>query len=254
MFLLIAGTVTFALTAILTVAGVGAAFILIPVFIAFGIEIHAAMATALLLNAVALTVASIRNAHRGFIDYRLGLPILLVAAALSPLGAWVSQGIDRRTLLGLFVLFLLFAAYMMLRPAPHAHAHAHALADAPSLRRAAAFGSALGAVAGFVGGLLGVGGGNVIAPALIASGVEPRRASATTSFAVVFASLAGFLGHASLSGIDPQIVGVTAAGSAGGALLGSWLMTERLKGAQVKRLLAGVLIVVAVKLGWGLLR
>jgi uncharacterized membrane protein YfcA len=249
MLLLAAGAVTFAFTAILTVAGVGAAFILIPVFIALGIEIHAAMATALLLNAVALTVASIRNGRRGFIDYRLGLPILLVAAALSPLGAWVSQGIDRRTLLGLFVLFLLFAAWMMLRPAPHAHGHA----DTPSLRRAALFGSAVGAVAGFVGGLLGVGGGNIIAPALIASGVEPRRASATTSFAVVFASLAGFLGHASLSGIEPSIVGVTAAASAGGALLGSWLMTEKLKGAQVKRLLAGVLIVVAVKLGWGLL-
>ena len=243
MTLFIAGAVTFAFTAVLTVAGVGAAFILIPVFIALGIEIHAAMATALLLNAVALSVASIRNARRGFIDYRLGLPILLVAAALSPLGAWVSQGIDRRTLLALFVLFLLFAAYMMLRPSPQAHA------DAPSLRRAALFGSAVGAVAGFVGGLLGVGGGNVIAPALVASGVEPRRASATTSFAVVFASLAGFLGHASLTGIDPSVVGVTAAASAGGALLGSWLMTE---GAQVKRLLAAVLVAVAVKVAWGL--
>src|SRR5512133_4083169 len=133
MLLLAAGAVTFAFTTILTVAGVGAAFILIPVFIALGIEIHAAMATALLLNAVALTVASIRNARCGFIDYRLGLPILLVAAALSPLGAWVSQGIDRRTLLTLFVLFLLFAAYMMLRPSPHART------AAPSLRRAALF-------------------------------------------------------------------------------------------------------------------
>lgn len=247
MILFAAGAVTFAFTTILTIAGVGAAFILIPVFIALGIEIHAAMATALLLNAIALSVASIRNARRGFIDFRIGVPVLLVAAALSPLGAWVSQGIDRQTLLRLFVLFLLFAAFMILRPTLPGSAVPN------SRRRATLFGSAVGAVAGFVGGLLGVGGGNVIAPALVASGIEPRRASATTSFAVVFASLAGFLGHASLTGIDPAVIGATAAGSASGALLGSWLMTERLQGAQVKKLLAGVLVVVAVKLGWGLI-
>ena len=247
MILLAAGGVTFAFTAVLTIAGVGAAFILIPVFIALGLEVHAAMATALLLNAVALAVASVRNARRGFIDYRTGLPILLVAAALSPLGAWVSQGLDRRTLLALFVLFLLFAAAMMLRPPTRSRS------DRPSARRAALFGSAVGAVAGFVGGLLGVGGGNIIAPALVTAGVEPRRASATTSFAVVFSSLAGFLGHASLSGMDPQIIGITAGGSAAGALLGSYLMTDRLKGPQVRTVLGVVLLAVAVKMGWGLL-
>lgn len=247
MILLVAGAVTFGLTTVLTIAGVGAAFILIPVFVALGIEIHTAMATALLLNAVALAVASVRNARRGFIDYRVGLPILIVAAGLSPLGAWVSQGLDRRTLLALFVLFLLFAAAMMLRRPPAARAHPS------SARRTLLFGSAVGAVAGFVGGLLGVGGGNIIAPALVTAGVEPRRASATTSFAVVFSSLAGFLGHASLSGMDPAVVAVTAASSAAGALLGSYLMTDRLKGPQVRAVLGVVLLAVALKMGWGLL-
>ncbi|GAO01481.1 sulfite exporter TauE/SafE family protein [Anaeromyxobacter sp. PSR-1] len=247
MILLLAGGVTFTFTVVLTIAGVGAAFILIPVFIALGIEVHAAMATALLLNAVALAVASVRNARRGFIDYRTGLPILLVAAVLSPLGAWASQGLDRRTLLSLFVLFLLFAAVMMLRPLTRSRA------DRPSTGRGALFGSAVGAAAGFVGGLLGVGGGNIIAPVLVTAGVEPRRASATTSFAVVFSSLAGFLAHASLSAMDPAIVGATAACSVAGALLGSYLMTDRLRGPQVRTVLGAVLLVVAVKIGWGLL-
>jgi uncharacterized membrane protein YfcA len=248
MLLLAAGAVTFAFTAVLTIAGVGAAFILIPVFIALGIEVHAAMATSLLLNAIALTVASVRNARRGFIDYRLGIPILVVAAALSPLGARASQGMDRRSLLALFVLFLLFAALMLLRPSPAPRG------DGPITRRTTALGAAVGAVAGFVGGLLGVGGGNIIAPALVGAGVEPRRASATTSFAVIFASLAGFLGHATLSGVQPGVVAVTATGSAAGAVLGSWWMTERLKGGQVKRLLALVLVAVAAKIAFGLAR
>ncbi len=45
---LIAGAVTFAFTTVLTIAGVGAAFILIPVFLSLGIGLHTAMATALL--------------------------------------------------------------------------------------------------------------------------------------------------------------------------------------------------------------
>jgi len=55
---LIAGAITFIFTTLLTISGVGAAFILIPVFIGLGIDIHVAMATALLLNSIAMIFAS----------------------------------------------------------------------------------------------------------------------------------------------------------------------------------------------------
>ena len=42
MIAIVAFVITFFFTALLTIAGVGAAFILIPVFIALGIEIHTA--------------------------------------------------------------------------------------------------------------------------------------------------------------------------------------------------------------------
>jgi hypothetical protein len=243
---LLAGAVTFAFTTVLTIAGVGAAFILIPVFVALGVALHTAMATALVLNAIAMAVASARNARKGVIDYHLGVPILLAASALSPLGAWASHGLERRVLLGLFVAFLVFAAGMMLLYEPRRR-----LAES-SRARTLGFGVVVGALAGFVGGLLGVGGGNVIVPALVWLGVDPRRASATTSFAVIFSSLAGFLGHASLAGIDPTLIGATATAAAGGALLGSYLMTERLKPEHVKTVLGVVLLAVAAKVGWGL--
>ena len=245
---LLAAAITFGFTTVLTIAGVGAAFILIPVFIALGVEVHAAMATALLLNGVAMTVASARNARRRIIDYRLALPILIVATGLSPLGAWVSQRLDRTLLLGLFVAFLLFAGGMML------FHRTRAGRTAPSGHAVLAYGVSVGTVAGFLGGLLGVGGGNIIVPVLVWLGVEPKRAAATTSFVVVFSSLAGFLGHATLSGIEPGLVAATAVGSAAGALLGSYLMTDRLRGPQVKAILGVVLIVLAAKIGWGLLR
>jgi uncharacterized membrane protein YfcA len=241
---LLAAATTFAFTTALTIAGVGAAFVLIPVFIALGVEVHAAMATALLLNAVAMSVASARNARKGMIEFRLAVPILVAASVLSPLGAWVSQGLGRRTLVGLFVAFLLFAAAMILFHTPRSRR-----AAPPS--RAVGSGVVVGAVAGFVGGLLGVGGGNVIVPALVWLGIDPKRASATASFAIIFSSLAGFLGHATLAGADVALVGTTAVASAAGALLGSYLMTEHLKSAQVKTVLGVVLLAVAAKMGWG---
>ena len=110
----IAGIITLIFTALLTIAGVGAAFILIPVFLALGIDVHTAMATALLLNAVAMSVASIKFIRNGLVVWKVAIPVLIVASALSPVGAWVSQGLDRTVLLWLFVGFLAFAAGMML--------------------------------------------------------------------------------------------------------------------------------------------
>jgi hypothetical protein len=243
----LAGIVTFAFTIVLTVAGVGAAFILIPVFLALGIDVHTAMATALLLNTVAMSVASVRFVRRRLVVWPLAVPLLLVASALSPLGAWVSRGLDRAVLLWTFVAFLLLAAAIMLAYRPRALRHDVRIGPLLSL------GAGVGGVAGFLGGLLGVGGGNIVVPALVAMGVEPKKASATTSFVVIFSSLAGFLVHASMGGIRAPLLIWTIAGSAAGAQLGAWWMTDRLQGSQVKTVIGLVLLAIAAWMAWGLL-
>jgi hypothetical protein len=244
---LLAGILTLLFTTLLTIAGVGAAFVLIPVFLTLGIEVHTAMATALLLNAVAMSVASVNFIRKMLVVWKVALPMVLVASALSPLGAWVSQGLDRTALLWLFVGFLVFAALMMLLYTPRARA------TTSGTKALLGIGLGVGGLAGFLGGLLGVGGGNIIVPALVALGFDPKKASASTSFVVIFSSLTGFLGHMSLAGMNYTLLGWTAAGSAGGAVLGSWLMTDKLKGRQVKVLIGLVMIAIAVKMAWGLL-
>ena len=52
MIYILAGILTLPITTVLTITGVGAAFVLIPVFTALGIELHEAMAVALLLNSL----------------------------------------------------------------------------------------------------------------------------------------------------------------------------------------------------------
>ncbi|RJQ63633.1 MAG: sulfite exporter TauE/SafE family protein [Desulfobacteraceae bacterium] len=243
----IAGVITLFFTTLLTIAGVGAAFILIPVFIAMGIDVHVAMATALLLNSIAMICASYRFIKNGLVMWKVAIPILIVATALSPLGAYVSVGLNRQVLLWLFVGFLLFAAGMMLFYKP-------AQKDVErSKSRELISGVSVGAFAGFLGGLLGVGGGNFIVPVLVWLGYNPKKASATSSFIVIFSSFSGFMGHATVGNISPSLLSFTAVGSAFGAILGAWLMTEKLNREHVKLIISIVLLGIAAKMIWNLL-
>ncbi len=242
-----AGIITLIFTALLTIAGVGAAFILIPVFIALGIDIHTSMATALLLNSIAMMFASYRFIKKKLILWKVAIPILIIATVLSPVGAYVSQSLDRNLLLWMFVGFLLFAAAMMLF-------YQSKQRETESAQwKQITLGLSVGAFAGFLGGLLGVGGGNFIVPVLVWLGFNPKYASATTSFIVIFSSFSGFLGHASVGNIDTALLAYTAIGSAGGAVIGSWLMTDKLKRNQVKIIIGVVLLGIAAKMVWNLM-
>lgn len=244
--LIMSGVLVFLFTTILTMAGLGAAFIIIPAFFWLGIPLKEAMAVALLLNAVSMAFASITNIRHGLVVFKIALPIAVAAVILSPLGAYSAQFVPQKTLLWFFASFLLFAATMMIFYKPKGRE------SQENPGRVIGLGASIGAVAGYLGGLLGVGGGNFIIPVLVGTGMEPKKASGTTSFVVLFASLAGFLGHSAFSHIDWMLLGVAAAASVTGALLGANLMYTRLKNSQLKLVIGVVLYIVAAKIILGL--
>ena len=82
---IVASIIVFAFTTVLTMAGLGAAFILIPAFYWLGVPLPEAMAIALLLNGISMTFASIANAKHKLIIYRIAIPIAVVATIFSPL-------------------------------------------------------------------------------------------------------------------------------------------------------------------------
>ena len=237
-----AGVLTLVFTTLLTIAGVGAAFILIPVFLWLGIDIHVSMATALLLNAIAMTFASIHFARKKLIMWKVALPILIIATILSPVGAYVSQGLNQDILIMFFIAFLLFAALMMLFYKPKKNLEEKSKAVEMT------YGLGVGGFAGFFGGLLGVGGGNFIVPVLVHLGYDPKKVSATTAFIVIFSSLSGFFGHATLGNISWQLLIVTGIASAIGALIGAWLASDKLDKKHIKMLIGIVLLAVAFKM------
>jgi len=246
--LILATVFVFVFTTILTIAGVGAAFILIPVFLTLGIPLLTAMSTALLLNAVAMVFASISYAKEKLIVFKTALPILIVATILSPLGARTAEHLPKTVLLWMFVGFLIFAGSMML------FYKAKEREVETDTKKLVGYGLGVGSLAGYLGGLLGVGGGNFIVPVLVWLGFNPKKAAATTAFIVIFSSFSGFLGHVSLGNIDIKLLLFCATGSIAGALFGAYLMKRKLSGKQVKIAIGLILYLIALKMIWDLIK
>lgn len=247
-FYFASAVVVFVFSGLLAMAGLGAAFLFVPFFYYMGVPLAEATPTALLLNVVSMLFAAINYWRGKLINWRVGFPILVMAVILSPIGARLTASVNKTVLLVLFAAFLVFAGFMML--------FYRAKKRGQAIRRPVevAAGAGVGSIAGFLGGLLGVGGGNFILPVLNWLGLDPKVAAGTTAFVVVFSSLSGFLGHASLGGLDPLFLGIMAAMAALGSIAGSHLMKTRLSSVQLKRIIGVLLWLIAAKMIFDLVK
>jgi uncharacterized protein len=238
----ISAIAVFVFSGLLAMAGLGAAFLFVPLFYYLGVPLAEATPAALLLNVVSLMFAAFNYWRGKLVNWRVGLPVLIAAVILSPLGARLTPFVDKKLLLGMFAAFLVFAGFMML------FAKVKAREKPLSQTTEAAAGAGVGTVAGFLGGLLGVGGGNFILPVLNWMGLDTKVAAGTTAVIVVFSSLSGFLGHATMGGIDLIFIGVTAVSAALGSIVGSQLMKTKVSSTQLKKIIGVLLWVIAVKM------
>ena len=245
MIYILAGVLTLPITVALTIAGVGAAFVLIPVFTALGIELHEAMAVALLLNALAMIFASFRYARRKLVIWRIGIPLIVTSSIGAPIGVKLAYYVNSDIIKICFVCFLIFAAVMIFFFKSNKK-------EADGTLELTIGRTVISGVAGFavgvLGGLIGVGGGNIILPILIALGIKPKEAIGTTALIVVFSSTSGFVSHIGAGSLDSLLIVVTAGASIIGAIIGSWLMTDKLNPVTIKKILGFVLIAVAIKM------
>jgi uncharacterized membrane protein YfcA len=107
----------------------------------------------------------------------------------------------------------------------------------------------LGLAAGVVAGLLGVGGGIIFVPTLLALGLSQLHAEATSLLAILPTVAAGTWNQRRYGNVRwrPALVlgAVSIAGVAGGAAL-----AESLPEDVLRRLFAGLMLVVAAQLAW----
>jgi hypothetical protein len=244
----ISAVLVFCFSGLLAMAGLGAAFLFVPLFYYLGVPLAEATPSALLLNVVSLLFAAINYWRGKLVNWRVGLPVLVAAVILSPLGARLTPHVDKSILLGLFAAFLVFAGFMML------FFRTKTRSQALSRSAEISAGAGIGSLAGFLGGLLGVGGGNFIVPVLTWIGLDAKVAAGTTSVVVVFSSLAGFLGHATLGGLDAWFIGITSLMAAAGSIVGSQLMKTKVSSALLKKIIGVLLWLIAIKMIFDLIQ
>jgi hypothetical protein len=246
---LLAAGLVFVIATVFSMLGLGGGMLYVPAFKWLELPLKSvAIPLSLLLNGITTLSAFLRYWREGLVDFRGGLPAAVAAVIAAPLGALSMAYVPRDALLVLFAGFTALAGVYSLKTGKQE------AAAAPSRQRRLLIGLTLGAVEGFVGGLLGVGGGFIVAPVLMALGFPTKRAVATTSFIVTFASLSGFAAHAAAGRLDPTLTGLTVVAAIAGSQLGSWFMARRAKPSWVKTLYGVLLLAVAAKLVWDILK
>ncbi|WP_048149585.1 sulfite exporter TauE/SafE family protein [Thermococcus sp. AM4] len=228
----------FILSVVFSIGGVGSAIAIVPVMGWLGVPLMTAKPTGLFINTLSMFSATLKNIRHGKLDHRFGLPILVVATLMAPVGAYSGKFIPKVYVLWVFVAFLIYSGTMMIffRPKEREGKGNHIVE-----------GSLIGGIAGFLGGLLGVGGGGIISPALILLGYEPKKVASTTALIVFFSSLSGFLTYWKLGTLDWELLLWVSLPAIAGGWLGTHLMHFKMSSAQVKKVIGVIMYVIALK-------
>lgn len=107
----------------------------------------------------------------------------------------------------------------------------------------------IGAAAGVLAGLFGVGGGILFVPALLMLGLDQHQAEATSLLAIVPVVLVGSWRQHGYGNIRWHSVWKLGLGSLAGVVAGG-LLAERLAPDSLQRLFGALMIAIALEMGW----
>ncbi len=234
----------FLVSSLFSMLGLGGGMLYVPIFHWLGFSLKdVVIPLGLLLNGLNTLIALIPYGRKHLVDWKGGLPMAVSALIFAPIGAMLVTRVPNHLLLFLFALMVLLAAGRTLLVVNQPDKD-----TVPSFGHRVLIGSVVAGGAGFLGGMLGIGGGFIIGPFLMWIGYKTKHAAATTAYIVTFSSFSGFLGHAAKMVVDPMILSTTVLAVIVASLLGSWFMANRANPAWVKRLYGVLLVGVAIKM------
>lgn len=250
--------------AVLALTGAGGAIIAVPLLV-FGLHLGLAQAAPIGLLAVALAagVGAVLGWRQGLLRYKAAAFMAACGLLLTPAGLWLAQRIPNAPLTALFALVLAGVSVRMLRQAARdlrgqgeddgARNSAPCLLDEGTGRlrwtpRCAARLALAGATAGLLSGLLGVGGGFVLVPALLSVSNLPMKAIVATSMGVLALVSSGAVAQAALAGQVPWALALPFAAGALVGLLTGRLFAARLAGPRLQQGFAVMALAIAAGL------
>lgn len=199
---------------------------------------------ALSLNLVVAGLALYVFTREGHLRWDRTLPLVLTSVPASFAGASIS--LEGPTVLGLLGGVLLLAAIVLwTRGSIRENFPTVSVPFYP-------WAIPTGIVLGLLAGMTGIGGGIFLAPMiLLFAWTGEKEAAAVASVFVWFNSLAGLSAHAMRGNVPTgEIVPLVLAVGVGGAV-GGWFGARVASRRTVRRIIASLLLVVSVKLMWG---
>ncbi len=206
----------------------------------FGLAPAVMRPTALVLNILVSSFASVRYARAGLFDWRTLWPVLIGAIPMAFLGGSLHlPGNFYKPLVG--VLLLIAAARLLWKPELP---KGDSIANIPI-----PVGVLVGAAIGFLSGLTGTGGGIFLSPLLLFFGwAETRIASGVVVVFILCNSIAGLLGnYASVQSLPAELP-LYAVAVMAGAAIGTTLGIGKLAPQGILRALGVVLVIAGLKL------
>jgi uncharacterized membrane protein YfcA len=242
---------------VLAFTGAGGGILAIPLLVlGMHLPVQQAAPVGLAAVGIASAVGSLLGLREGVVRYRAAALIGLLGIIAAPIGVALAQRLPSRPLLAAFALVMAWVAWRMLRP-PIALAEAMPPSASPcrvntasgriiwtsSCARALA---ATGALSGLLSGLLGVGGGFVIVPALTRhTDLDIRHVQATSLAVIALVSVSGLAAAAWHGSLDWAIA-LPFAGGATVALLIGRHWAQALPDIHLQRAFAWVSLAVAM--------
>lgn len=241
------------------ITGAGGGILAVPALVAvLGWGVVQAGPLALIGVAGSAALGAWDGWRQGLVRYRAAWLMACAGVPASWVGALLAQRLPGRLLLALFAGVMLWTAWRLLhKPARPADSQDSLCPLHPEtgrfvwpLRSMVLIGG-VGALSGLMTGLLGVGGGFIIVPALRRLSPLPMHSIAATSLLVIALVGAGGVGAAALHGTQPplDIAAPFLLASLSGMLIGR-LVSRRLSQAAVQRAFAWMVCVVAGYLLW----
>ena len=174
--------------------GGGGSILTVPIFVyILGFEAKASIAMSLAVVGATSLVGAIRHGQVGNLNLRVALVFGPVAMVGTYLGARLSVFFSGAAQLVLFAIVMLAAAVYMLRDRNVEGGSRETFIAHPVALLTVVV--AEGLVVGVLTGLVGVGGGFLIVPALLLLGLSMKEAVGTSLLVIALKSFAGFAGY-----------------------------------------------------------
>ncbi len=161
--------------------GIGGGFVIVSLLVALGYPFPQAVATSSLVIIMSSSTGSFYNWKMGYLDLQRVVYIAVPAIFAAPLGAYLTGEIPEYILMVIFACFLLInIGLMRLRQSIVIHEKHSGQKFNPILSKIAT-----GGIAGFLAGLLGIGGGAIMVPLQMLLLNEEIKVAVRTSLGVI---------------------------------------------------------------------